>query len=127
MKLEASPIGETAVGMNQIQAQLANLMLQLQDIKKVKDEHDDLWCTRCHVDGNTKDTCPSFQKHILSGAPNPLSCSGVPWCRICQVYGHRRENCDYMQKMVTKAESLYCTFFRLVGHGNKNCRAYDLL
>ena len=36
MKLEASPIGETAVGINQIQAQLANLTLQLQDIKKEK-------------------------------------------------------------------------------------------
>ena len=29
MKLEASPVGETAVGMSQIQAQLANLSLQL--------------------------------------------------------------------------------------------------
>ena len=29
MKLEASPIGESAVGMNQIHVQLANLTLQL--------------------------------------------------------------------------------------------------
>ena len=29
MKLEASPIGEITVGMNRIQAQLANMMLQL--------------------------------------------------------------------------------------------------
>ena len=29
MKLEASPIGESAVGTDQIQAQLTNLMLQL--------------------------------------------------------------------------------------------------
>ena len=60
MKLEASLVGETAVGMNQIQAQLVNLTLQLQDIKKEKYEHDDLWCTRSHVDGHTKDTCLSF-------------------------------------------------------------------
>ena len=50
MKLEALSVGETAVGMNQIQAQLANLMLQLQDIKKTKEDHDDLWCTWCHAD-----------------------------------------------------------------------------
>ena len=60
MKLEASPIGETAVGMNQIQAQIENLTLQLLDIKKAKEEHDDLWCTRCHVDGHTKESCPTF-------------------------------------------------------------------
>ena len=45
MKLEASPVGESAVGMNQIQAQVANLMLQLQDIKKAKENHHDIWCT----------------------------------------------------------------------------------
>ena len=60
MKLEASSIGETVVGMNQIYAQLANLTLQLQDIKKENEEHDYLWCTRCHMDGHTKDTCPTF-------------------------------------------------------------------
>ena len=34
MKLEASPIIETQVGMNEIQSQLVRLMIQLQDIKK---------------------------------------------------------------------------------------------
>ena len=34
MKLEASPIGETVVGMNQIQAQLTNLTLQLQILRR---------------------------------------------------------------------------------------------
>ena len=37
MKLEASPIGETGIGMAQIQNQLANLTLQLQDMKKRKE------------------------------------------------------------------------------------------
>ena len=83
MKLEASPIGETAIGMNQMQAQLANLTLQLQDIKKAKENHDDLWCTGCHADGHTKDTCPMFHNYFLSGAPNPLNYSDIPWCRIC--------------------------------------------
>ena len=60
MKIEASPIGETAVRMNQIQVHLVNLTLQLQDIKKEKEEHDDLWCTRCHVNRHTKETYPNF-------------------------------------------------------------------
>ena len=42
MKFEALSVGETAVGMNQIQEQLVNLMLKLQDIKKAKEYHDDL-------------------------------------------------------------------------------------
>ena len=42
MKLEASPIGENAVGMNQIQTQLVNLTLQLQDIKKGKEQCKDI-------------------------------------------------------------------------------------
>ena len=60
MKLEASSVGESVVGMNHIQAQLDKLMLQLQDIKKAKKYRDDLWCTRCHADGHTKDTCPTL-------------------------------------------------------------------
>ena len=60
MKLEASPIGENVVGMNQIQVQLENLTLQLQDIKKVKENHEYIWCTRCRTDGHTKDNFPDF-------------------------------------------------------------------
>ena len=37
MKLESSQIGETGVVMMQIHSLVANLMLQLQDIKKGKD------------------------------------------------------------------------------------------
>ena len=36
MKLEASPVGETRVGVDQIQLELENAMIQLQDIKKGK-------------------------------------------------------------------------------------------
>ena len=107
MKLEASLVGETVVGMNHIQAQLGNLMLQLQDIQKAKEDHDDIFCMWFHAGGHTKDTCLTFQNYFLAGAPNPLSSVGAPWCRICQVYGHRHDNYDYMQNMVTKAEKLY--------------------
>ena len=36
MKLEASPIGDGAAGMIQIQSQFANMTIQLQDIKRGK-------------------------------------------------------------------------------------------
>ena len=127
MKLEGSPLGETAVGMNQIQAQLANLTLQLQDIKKEKEEHDDLWCTRCHMGGHTKDTCPTFRNYFLLGAPKNIIFSRVTWFHIYDLYGHRHENSSYMQNMVTKAEILYCSFFRSIGNEDKYYRAYDLL
>ena len=65
MKLGESPVGETIVGMNQIQVQLANLMLQLQDIKKAKEDRDDIWCTHYHANGHTKDTCPTFRNYLF--------------------------------------------------------------
>ena len=45
IKLEASPVGENAVGMSQIQMQLEKLTLMLQDIKKGKEQRKDIWCT----------------------------------------------------------------------------------
>ena len=127
MKLEESTIGESVVGMNQIQEQLANLTLQHQDIKKGKEEHTDIWCTRCHRDGHTKDTCPFFRNYLLSGDPNPLSSGGVPWCHICQFYGHQHEECSYMQKMVSNPTNLYYSFCCSVRHEDTDCWAYDPL
>ena len=72
MKLEASPIAETSVGMAQIQNQLANLTLQLQDIKKGKEVREEVWCTKCRTEGLSKDHCPVFVEYLASGAPNPL-------------------------------------------------------
>ena len=111
MKLEYFPIGNNAISMNDFQNQLANLTLQLQDIKKGKEHRKKFWCTQCHIEGHTKDRCPYFWNYLLSGAPNPLSCGSIPSCCICQVYGHRHEDCGYMQKMVTKPTNLYCTFW----------------
>ena len=54
MKLEASPIRESAIGMNQIQVQLENLMLQLQHIKKGKDNCENIWCGHLHDTEYTK-------------------------------------------------------------------------
>ena len=55
MKLEASPIGDGAVGMVQNLSQFANMTIQLQDIKKGKESHEELWCTKCRVNEHTKD------------------------------------------------------------------------
>ena len=37
MKLESSPIGDTGMGMMQIQSQLDNLIVQVHDIKRGKE------------------------------------------------------------------------------------------
>ena len=83
MKLEALPIGDGVAGMVQIQSKLANLTIQLQDIKKGKEAQEDLWCTKCRMDEHTKDNCLTFMNYITSGAPNPLNGHGIPWCHIC--------------------------------------------
>jgi len=44
MKLEASPIGESNVGMEKFQAQLVALNIQLQDITKEKENIQQVWC-----------------------------------------------------------------------------------
>ena len=60
IKLEASPVGETRFGMNQIQSQLTNLTIQLQDIKKEREHCEEIGCTRCHTEGHHKDQCPDL-------------------------------------------------------------------
>ena len=72
MKLEASPIAETSAGMAQIQNQLANLTLQLQDIKKGKEVREEVWHTKCRTKGHSREHCPIFAEYLDSGAPNPL-------------------------------------------------------
>ena len=77
MKMEASPIADGAACMVQIQSQLANLTLQLQDIKKGKEGQEDLWCTKCRMDGHIKDNYLTFMNYVASGAPNPLNGKGL--------------------------------------------------
>ena len=72
MKLEALPIAEINVGMVNIQNQLANLTLQLHDMKKGKEVREEVWCTRCRTEGHSKEHCLVFMEYLASGAPNPL-------------------------------------------------------
>ena len=72
MKLEASPRVEKGVGMAQIQIHLANLTLQLHDIKKGKETIEEVWCTKCRTKGHSKQHCPIFADYLSTGEPNPL-------------------------------------------------------
>jgi len=128
MKLEASPIGKEGVGMAQIPDQLANLMLQVHDIKKGKDVREEIWCLKCKAEGHHKDQCPLFQDYLSSGAPNPLNQGAGPWCEICQTRGsHRLEHFPLLQKYVSTLTSLYCNFCKSVGHDGSNSHAYDMM
>ena len=127
MKLEASPIGDSATGMVQIQSQLDNLTIYLQDIKKGKEEQEYLWCMKCRTDGHTKDNYLTFMNYVSSSALNPLNGHGLLWCCICQSRGHQDEDYLYLQKVVSTPENLFCKFCKSVGHDEKYSRAYQLL
>ena len=103
MKLEALPIAEISVGMVQIQNQLANLTLQLQDIKKGKEVREEVWCTKCRIEGHSREHCPVFAEYLAIGAPNPLP--------QAQVLGAR-----YVEQMVIdhKISLCYKNMFRLL-------------
>ena len=100
MKMEASPIAETSVGMAQIQSQLTNLTLQLQDMKKGKETREEVWCTKWRTKGHSKEHCHVFVENLASGEPNPLPQAQGPWCEICRRNGHRPQDFHLLQKYV---------------------------
>ena len=67
MKLEASPLEETTTGMTTLQNQLANLTLQIHELKKGKEVMQDIWCLWCKSQGHTKDNCPVFAEYLRQG------------------------------------------------------------
>ena len=60
MRLEASPMSESTLGMDQLHKQLVNITLELQSLKKGKEVHEEVWCTRCRTEGHSKEQCPVF-------------------------------------------------------------------
>ena len=72
MKLEASLVAKISVGMVNIQNHLANLTLQLHDMKKGKEVREEVWCTKCRTEGHSKEHCLVFAEYLASGAPNPF-------------------------------------------------------
>ena len=57
--------------------QLANIMVQLQDIKKGKEIQEDLWCIRCIREGHHKDNCSALMNYVAAGAPDPINTQGM--------------------------------------------------
>ena len=55
MRLEASPMSESTLGMDQLQQQLVNITLELQSLKKGKEVREEIWCTRCQTEGHSKE------------------------------------------------------------------------
>ena len=127
MKLEASPLAETSTGMTTLQTQLANLTLQIHELKKGKEVMQDIWCIKCRAQGHSKDNCLVFIEYLASGAPNPLPRTQGPWCEICKTQGHPPQQCPLLQKYVQTPKNLYCIFCKSVGHDQQDCRAYDLM
>ena len=72
MWLEASPLFESTMGMDQLQKQLVNITLELQSLKKGKEVREEVWCTRCRTEGHSKEHYPVFAEYLASGALNPL-------------------------------------------------------
>jgi hypothetical protein len=128
MKLESTPMGESNLGMSQILIQLTILSLQVKDMKKCKgkDKREDTWCIRCKSKGHDKEHCPLFREYLASGAPSPLNQVTLPQCEVCRNI-HCPGECYYMQKYVQTPTNLYCMFYKLVGHDDRDCRAYELM
>ena len=56
-----------------------------------------------------------------------MNTQGIPWCRIFHNRVHQSKEFLYLQKIVSAPTSLYCKFFRSVGHEEKDSRAYQML
>jgi hypothetical protein len=121
-------MGESISGMSQILSQLTSLSLLVEDMKKDKgkDKREDIWCIRCKSKGHDKEKCPLFHEYLAYGAPSPLNQVTLPWC---EVYRNRHcpDECYYLQKYVHTHANLYCAFYKLVGHDDKDFRDYDLM
>jgi Tfp pilus assembly protein PilN len=67
MHLEDTPRGiEKSVGLAQVQLQLANQMIQLQDMANTKVIHEHVWCTTCRYEDHHQDECPVLPNYVAS-------------------------------------------------------------
>jgi hypothetical protein len=128
MKLEATPVGESSLGISQILNQLTSLYLHVEDMNKDrgKEKREDIRCIICKVEGHDKENYPLFSEYLASGAPNPLKKATLPWCEVCR-NRHRPGECYYMQKYVQTPTNIYNTLCKSVGYDEKYCRDYDLM
>ena len=127
MRLEASKMSDSTLGMDQLQNQLVNITLELQSLKKGKEVCKEVWCTKCRIEGHLKEQCPVFMQYLASGAPNPLPQTGRLWCEICRQAGHRPQDCHMLQKYTKTPRNLYYTFYSSIGHDDNHYRAIDMM
>jgi hypothetical protein len=98
--------------MAQVQSQLVVLRIQLSELMKGKEKHEQVWCITCKTKGHRKDKCPTFVQYMATGAPNPLA-GGVGYCEICKTWGHHLTACPLLQKYQSTPNNLFCNFLQV--------------
>jgi len=109
--------------MDQVQSKLEALTIQLQELAKGKERHEEVWCITCRIKGHHKNYFPNFKDYFSIGVLNHL---GV-WCEICKMMGHHPTTCSLMQKYNSTARNLFCIFFKFVEHDEKEFHALYLM
>ena len=126
MKLETSHVEDNS-GIAQIQAQLAEMALELHDMKKGKSIREEVCCTRCRIERHDKEQCPVLRNYLNTGAPNPFN----PIVLYCEIYRtidqHRSKYCYLLQRYVQVPKNPYCKFCKSVGHNEYECHSFDLM
>ena len=133
MRLHETPIQDVALGVQQIHAELQNLFLEFESLKKDRvarpEVREEVWCLKCKSQGHDKDHCPVFANYVAVGRSMPLrpkaqggpSTGSTLWCAIYQVVGkHATDNCHLLQKFVQTPQQLFCNFCQFVGHDECN-------
>lgn len=114
--------------------------MELQSLKKGKEVrpkvHTEVWCLKCKGNGRDKVHCPIYQNYLIRGGPVPLkpenttgpSVGVALWCTIFQIFGkHVTDNYHLLQKNFQTSQQLFCVFYKLVGHDERNCQRYELM
>ena len=76
MRLHETPIQDPGLGVKQIHAEIQNLCLEMQNLKKEKaprsEAWEEVWCIKCKGQGHDKDHCPVLVNFVVMGGPTPL-------------------------------------------------------
>jgi hypothetical protein len=58
--------------------------------------------------------------------PNLLPIGGLR-CEVCKKPGHDPYHCPMMKKYKIVPKSMYCTFFKSIGHNDEDYRTMELM